>query len=143
MIARDVFRDLGFPVHQVIIAQHSPVLSSVLDKPQLNNKYFEAHSQTLPYIPMIEDSCSATRIALAYMYTTNDKQTAAEMAPPQIKLDVVPAAASKLDFAHKDGMIDLLIQQEVDTQHKWKRLPSASCLICRLTPSVMPCTKFR
>lgn len=91
LLARDGSQQVGFPVHQVIVAQHSPVLSSALEKAQLNDKYFAAQSQTLPYIPMLEDCSLAIRAALAFMYNTSNEvshwQTAAECPwIPQISL---------------------------------------------------------
>ena len=65
LTARDRSQQVRFPVHQIMIAQHSLVLSSVRDKAQLNEKYFTAQN-----IPMVDDSCSTIRAALAFMYNS-------------------------------------------------------------------------
>ena len=90
----------------------------MLEKAQLDDKYFAAQSQTLPYIPMIGDSCSAIRSALAFMYNppaggpdTKARQTAEEAAT-QLTLGMIPAAAEQADFAHKYGILELQIAHE-------------------------------
>ena len=123
LTARDGSQHVGFPVHQLIIAQHSPVLCSVLDKAQLEDMYFAALSQSLPYVPMIEDNYLAICAALAFMYNPlrlrfteasdiKANHTAAESAPPQFTIDMIPAAASQTEFAHKYGMLEFQIEQE-------------------------------
>ena len=118
LTARDGSQEIGFPVHQIIVAHHSPTLGSMLEG-QLSSKYFTALSETLPYIPMIGDRCTAIRLALAFMYNpppepshTTTRQIAAESDPPALTLDRVPAAARELEFAHKYGMLELQIAQE-------------------------------
>ena len=63
---------------------------------------------------MIEDSCSAIRAALAFMYNTlsgaadyKAKQIMAVTGPPRVTLDEVPTKAFQVEFAQKYGMLGL------------------------------------
>ena len=119
LVASDETQQVGFPVHQLIIAQHSPVLSSMLEEVELKDTYFAAFSRHLPCIPMVGDSPSAIRAALAFIYSIvsgasdyKAKQIAAASDSPGITLDKIPTTACQVDFALKYGMLGLQIAQE-------------------------------
>ena len=123
LTARDGRKQIAFPVHQIIVAQHSLVLSDMLEHIEdlpWGDKYFSALSQTLPYIPVNEEcSPSAISAALAFMYKplpeTADVKTRQTVADPDfdvLALHEVPAAASQVDFADMYGMRELRIAQE-------------------------------
>ena len=78
---------------------------------------------------MVEDSCSAIRTALAFMYhpppagaaetseefseeSCEDLLESSEEPAAQLTLGTIPAAASQADFAHKYGMLELQIAYE-------------------------------
>ena len=118
LTARDGSQQIAFPVHQIVIAQHSPVLSSMLEDLHNENSSKTASILDLPCLPMVGDSCSAIQTALAFMYNRLPKPseipTRLRQAPWPLKLtlDMVPSKASQAEFAHKHGMIGFQIAQE-------------------------------
>ena len=103
-----------FPVHQVIVARHSPVLCSMLEELQSGDIKQSASQQKPLCLPMVGDSCSAIRAALTTMYrseqrTVNSIETEQENF---LSLGMIPVQASLTEFAHKYGMTEVLIAQE-------------------------------
>lgn len=108
LVVQQGTNSLGFPVHKAVIALHSPVLAQILDD---LSKEESRHDDGLLRLPMPDDSCSAIRLALAYMYHPQGPDTP----PPNVfdTSDLVDRSAL-LQLCHKYEMVKITMLLEAD-----------------------------
>lgn len=114
LCARDDKLMFGFPVHRVIMLAHSPVLSNLSeDLPELDHR--ESRQQTMPRVPMTDDSCTAIRAALSCIYgsyPSSEGVSRAGSVSAALPLQKAAAQAQNMILPHKYGMTKVLACQE-------------------------------